>query len=516
MILKSIRWRLPVSYAAIALLAALSLGSVMLLVLNGFYARQERGYLLDNARALQPMIEAALKMDALPENFQNTLNSLAFFSQARIRVLDTKGTVISDSGIPNLNQMILLAGGESNVLVSTVPAELTVAGGTIQGTGLPVEGDANHLPEDSIPVVPGGTSFTLGASPYGYGFSSVNNPASSIGSTHRSSQRVSLTLAGSLGNLLISDGPAYGRDILLSVSRAWAGSGLLAVLLAGLAGWIASRQVTHPVLVLNEATQRMQNGDMSARVHLSETRPTAEFQSLANSFNGMAQRVEDTISTLRAFVADAAHELHTPMTALHTNLELAVDETDSTRRVLYLERAQEQTQRLEALVGGLLDLSRIEAVQQHPNFTEVDFNELLRSIGEFYTQRAVRSGHRFVQEIPGEALLVAGNVSQLRQIVTNLLENAFKFTPPGSKILLKLEKINDEAVLTVSDSGIGIPEEDLPHLFERFHRGRNASGYPGSGLGLAITRALVIAHNGKIQVESEVGSGTSMVVILPF
>jgi signal transduction histidine kinase len=515
--LKSIRWRLPLSYAAIALLAALSLGSVMLLVLNGYYARQERDYLLGNARALQPMVENALEADQ-PDYLQETVRGLAFISQTRIRVLDEKGNVVVDSGIPNTDQLISVSGGvSSNVVIFSMPAGIPYESGANLVTTTPLNEEPSvFVSSGTFPAGTDAAILTVGASPYGYAFVAPQQAmVSNRSDTRRSSQKVNLTLANSLGVLEISDGPAYGWDIIRSVSLAWAGAGVVAILLAALAGWIASRQVINPVLALTDITQRMEGGDLSVRVNLSEKRSATEFQALANAYNGMAQRVEITVSTLRAFVADAAHELHTPLTALHTNLELAVDELDPVRRTLFLTRAQEQNQRLETLFGGLLDLSRIEAAQMQPDFIPVNLNDLLGDIGRQFAPRAEEAGNCFVLEIPKGKMDIAGNESQVRQIITNLLENALKFTPAGGTISLKLSQINDEAILEVTDTGIGVPTEDLSHLFERFHRGRNASSYPGSGLGLAITRALVSAHCGNIQAESKLGQGTTITVKIP-
>jgi signal transduction histidine kinase len=118
-------------------------------------------------------------------------------------------------------------------------------------------------------------------------------------------------------------------------------------------------------------------------------------------------------------------------------------------------------------------------------------------------------------QLPEDAISVQGNETQLKQVIGNLLENALKFTPAGGWISLTLENPPNQITMTVSDSGIGIPPEDLPHLFERFHRGRNASEYPGNGLGLAIVKAIVEAHRGKVVVHSEPMQGTSIVVALP-
>jgi len=514
--LKSIRWRLPLSYAGIALLAALCLGSVMLLVLNRYYTRQERDYLLGNAQGLQPMVEQALQTHAPQASLQGMVDNLSFLSQTRIRLLDAQGNPLADSGVPESNQVVSVSVGITKSIVISAPENVppNMANGTTSHGFLTTEtGPAGGMPGTLTTSSEGNTVVALSASPYGYSFVSAPSPASS---SRRSAQVVSLPLSGSLGTLEISKGPAYGQDILHSVSLAWVVAGLIAVCLAELAGWYASRLVTGPVLALDGATQRMQAGDLSARVRLPGKRPTAEFQELADSFNDMAQRVETTVSTLQSFVADAAHELHTPLTALHTNLELAADETDIDRRSLYLERAQEQNLRLGVLVSRLLDLSRIEAARTPPVTAPLELIPELQELGRQFAARAEQAGQFFMLELPAQTIRVQVDDAQLRSILINLLENALKFTPAGGTITLRLATQADQAVLSVSDTGIGIPPEDLPHLFERFHRGRNASRYPGSGLGLAIVKALVEAQGGSVRAESKVGAGTIVIVALPF
>ena len=141
--------------------------------------------------------------------------------------------------------------------------------------------------------------------------------------------------------LEFSNGPSYGADVIDSVTLAWLIASVFAIAIAALTGWFMSKRVTRPVLALEKATRQMEEGDLSVRVNLPDERQQ-EFLSLANSFNGMAGQVEQTVSTLRAFIADAAHELHTPLTALQTNIELARDEETASARTLYLSRAQEQ------------------------------------------------------------------------------------------------------------------------------------------------------------------------------
>ena len=537
----SIRWRLPTSYAVIALLAALSLGSMMLLVLRGYYADQEREYLHGNATALRPLIEQILQSDLPEASLQDQINGLAFLSQTQIRLLDTNGNTIADSGVPNSKQVVSVQGGVpivGNVMFS-VPANPPADKGPLliyrndESSPLPqvVPFEKQILPGKSADII-----LPVSASPYGYGF--VSRTESDF--AHRSSQAVSVPLMASngksLGELEFSNGPSYGADVIGSVTGAWLVASIFAVVIAALTGWFMSQKVTRPVLALEKATRQMEQGDLHVRVDLQDERQQ-EFLSLANSFNGMAGQVEQTVSTLRAFVADAAHELHTPLTALQANLELAADnETlaphahpprawsltmpgsageNASARSLYLTRAQEQGQRLEALVKSLLDLSRIEAAEFKSDFAPVDFMQLVREAGEQFASRAEQIEREFKLSLVDEPVIVMGREDQLRQVLINLLENALKFTPKDGLISVSLERSENEVTLIVSDTGIGIPPEDLPHLFERFHRGRNVSEYAGNGLGLAIVKAIVSAHSGSVTVQSEPRQGTLVTISLP-
>jgi signal transduction histidine kinase len=214
-------------------------------------------------------------------------------------------------------------------------------------------------------------------------------------------------------------------------------------------------------------------------------------------------------------VADAAHELHTPLTALQANIELARNEQNPSARTRFLARAHEQSQRLEALVQSLLDLSRIEAADAKTVFEPVNFSQLVRETSEQFASRAEQADRSFTMNIWEGPVNVLGNETQLRQVLLNLLENALKFTPPNGSIGLELESHKDECKLIVRDTGIGIPLEDQPHLFERFHRGRNASEHAGNGLGLAIVKAILAGHGGVVNVQSQPGQGTRVTVTLP-
>jgi two-component system sensor histidine kinase BaeS len=336
-----------------------------------------------------------------------------------------------------------------------------------------------------------------------------------IGSTRVADHAVSVPLVNSggvyAGSVELIGGPAFGDEVLDGVSRALVIAALIAVLLAAGAGWLISREITRPVLLLAQATGQMASGDLSARVQLLRR---DEFGSLAHSFNNMAARVEDTVSTLRRFVADAAHELQTPLTALRADLELALSEGDDSERSRFTQRALGQVSRLSVLADGLLDLSRIESGTSDAQRQAIDLTALVAEMSEVYASRAEQAGIYFEVELPADPVILQVRETQIRRAVGNLLDNAIKFTPENGSIRLRLKHHAKNVEISVNDTGIGIAPDDLPQLFHRFHRGRNAASYPGSGLGLAIIKAIIDGHHGEIFVHSS-GTGTQFTIQLP-
>jgi two-component system sensor histidine kinase BaeS len=316
-----------------------------------------------------------------------------------------------------------------------------------------------------------------------------------------------------LGSVKLSEGPAYGSAILQSVARGWTLASAIAVLLAAGIGWYISRRISAPVLALTGVTTRMRGGDLSSR---ADIRSRDEFGQLARSFNEMADQVETTVTALRRFVADASHELRTPLTALRTDLDLMLDEKDADSRAGFIADARAMVQRLEELNTNLLDLSRLEANHHPARESLVDLAELLRGRSEIYASQAEQSGLTYEQELPAEPVWIRADANEILRAVDNLLDNACKFTPQDGTVRVALSGKDGQALLSVADTGIGIPEEELPQLFNRFHRGRNAAAYRGSGLGLAIVRAIAAANGGTVAAQSAgVGKGSRFFLQFP-
>ncbi|MBZ0301093.1 MAG: HAMP domain-containing histidine kinase, partial [Anaerolineae bacterium] len=314
------------------------------------------------------------------------------------------------------------------------------------------------------------------------------------------------------GYIQLSHGPAYGLDIVDGVGRMWLIASITAVILAAMIGLYISRHISAPLLALARVTSQMSEGDLTARAAIEGH---DEVGMLARSFNEMAYRVEETILTLRRFVADAAHELHTPLTALRTNMELLADEERAEQRNLFIQRALAQVNRLETLTNDLLELSRLEAGSKPDRFASLNLSGVIRETSELYASQAEQTDIEFRIDLPAEDITIRASESQLRRALGNLLENAIKFTPPGGTVEVGLRKCESSNIeLWVQDTGIGIPDDDLPQLFSRFHRGRNAFAYPGSGLGLAIVKAIADAHAGSVCAANRL-PGTRFTLRLP-
>lgn len=514
---KTIRWRLPLSYALIALLTTLALGVILLTTLRNFYFEQEQNYLRQNAAAISGQLGPLLREELPILALESQLKGFAFLSQTQVQVLDEAGQVVADSGPVNSREgeatisFEVEVQGVSQAFSQTVGETADTT--TYRSTIIVQEGLFSQNIEESIIISRTGQTEAVASdevpaneslisrlpavgTPYGFGLGTTAATAP------RSDQIEQQPILGRDGRILgivqLSQGPAYGYSILTSVAWGWGIASLVAMILAGMVGWWMSWRLTGPLGVLTAVTTQMATGDLSVRSSLVRQ---DELGTLSYAFNLMAEQVEETVTALRQFVADAAHELNTPLTALRTNLEIMAENTTKGEQLERVQRAEAQVARLEALTNGLLDLSRIETEPAVSPHTTVNLATLVQSSSELFASRAEQLAINFRVQVK-QPVFVLGNEEQLRQTIHNLLDNALKFTHSKGEVLVIMRSENDQAILEVRDSGIGIPKVDQAHLFGRFHRGRNAAAYPGNGLGLAIVKAIMDAHAGEVSVES--------------
>jgi signal transduction histidine kinase len=327
-----------------------------------------------------------------------------------------------------------------------------------------------------------------------------------------------LLIIGGLSALTFVISRVFGGDGQTAVMALLGGCGLALAfpLLAGLLAKRVFQDIATPLADVMTAADAVAEGDLSVRVEVPQ-HSSGEFERLAKSFNRMVEELERSDQQRRNLTADVAHELRTPLHIIRGNLEGVLDDvyepTDE-----HIQATLEETQQLSRLVEDLRTLSLAEAGQLPLVWEPVDVAELLADVCTSFSGQAEAAGIDLRVEIEGDPPTVTGDVVRLDQVLGNLIANAIRHTPAGGSITLKAEPIKDGVRIRVSDTGEGIPADDLPYVFDRFWKGdraRTRASGSGSGLGLAIARQLVNAHGGTICVESEIGQGTTFTIELP-
>lgn len=345
-------------------------------------------------------------------------------------------------------------------------------------------------------------------------------------------KRIGLRFAGFIGllALLVGGGMAllaflltrfFGGDgqTVLLVWLGGCGLALALPLLAAVLGLRALRGVAMPLADMLAAIDAVANGDLSVRV---PERGPGEIHRLAHSFNRMIDELARTDQQRRNLTADVAHELRTPLHVIQGNLEGILDGVYQPTPE-HIEATLEEIRLLTRLVDDLRTLSLAESGQLPLRRGPVDVGELLADVTTSFSGQAEAAGItlRVVTAQPGETeaspLVVEGDADRLDQVLSNLLANALRHTPPGGSVTLAATAAGDRVRITINDTGHGIAPDDLPFIFDRFWRGDRARSHTdgvGSGLGLSIASQLVKAHGGEIEVTSELGQGTTFNITL--
>ena len=293
---------------------------------------------------------------------------------------------------------------------------------------------------------------------------------------------------------------------------------LIAIVSSGVVSYFLARYLTAPVVRLRTATQQLAAGDLTARAEAPPKRRRDEIAELVRDFNGMAARLEDLVNAQNRLLNDVSHELRSPLARLNVALGLARQRTGPEAQGA-LERIEREAERLNELIGRLLEIARLESGEEVQK-SAVNLAEMLHEICKDADFEAQSRNCR-VKCVIADACIVMGHAGLLHSAIENVVRNATRYTREGTEVEIRLEKAQDangaEAVVRVTDSGPGVPEEDLHKLFRPFYRLDDARNRQtgGVGLGLAITERTVRLHGGRVKAANRPQGGLIVEIRLP-
>jgi heavy metal sensor kinase len=288
----------------------------------------------------------------------------------------------------------------------------------------------------------------------------------------------------------------------------------LALALAAAGGIFLARRALKPVDKIAQTAREIEESDLSQRINVNTK---DELGRLAATLNEMIGRLEKAFQHQKQFTSDASHELRTPLAVIEAESTLALQkERPPSDYRQSLEIISKEARQMSYLIDQLLTLARADAGKEQWNFAEVDLGRLITDLSIDVEVLCQEKGLSF-QLGQTQDLVMKGDEARLRELFMNLLDNAIRYTPTPGTVSLSLRREGQMAVVAIMDTGIGIPAEEIPFIFERFYRVDKSRSRVegGSGLGLAICRHIAEAHGGKIEVESQVGAGSTFSVWLP-
>jgi len=287
------------------------------------------------------------------------------------------------------------------------------------------------------------------------------------------------------------------------------------ILLSMLGGWLLARFSLKPVDKIITAAHDITAHNLSHRLPMPSSND--EIARLTATLNEMIERLQDSFEQIRRFTSDVSHELRTPLAILMGEMELALRSPKSTGQYIdTISSALEEVTRLSKVVQSLLDISRAETGQVKINFLPVNLSATIHDIAEDMQILAEEKGIKLDSIVEDNVTVYADDV-RIHQLLINIMDNSIKYNKQNGSVLVRMQRDEGYAVIRVSDTGVGIPKDNVEHIFERFFRVDKARSrdVEGTGLGLAIVKWIVEAHNGVISVESEFGKGTMFTIRLP-
>ncbi len=529
----SLRWRLVLSFALLAVLTVFAVGALALALIRNNLRQREFELMNANAGAVAKQAALIFQQGANRSALQQLADTAAFMGNAQVRIVDSAGTLLVDSGPRSAAQRLLWI-TPSQRQAGTDKAQRS-AGVLVIMTS---EGIFSLNDPDLAPwlraLLPDARMYVVrrNAGAYGNQLDFEQVPANAqpepvaeaalpATATH---VRQAIIVGGAPAGAVEMSGETPFSDAALGTAQgALLFAALIVLGVALLAGLWVSRGLTAPLSALAGASAQMSQGDFTARAPMRNKRTRDEIDQLSTQFNDMAEKLDasfkalsDERDALRRFIADASHELRTPITSLKLSNELLQGPMgdDPAARAEFLAQNEAQLNRLEWITHNLLDLSRLDAGIANLYIAPQEAGDLIDAAGAPFKVKAEQKGVTLALHRPLLPVTVQCDRARIEIALSNLINNALKFTPAGGRVDVSVQSDADATHFVVQDTGIGISDADKARVFERFYRGSNHQA-EGSGLGLAIVKSIAQAHGGNVFVESASGQGSTFGIALP-
>jgi len=290
--------------------------------------------------------------------------------------------------------------------------------------------------------------------------------------------------------------------------------GLIIILLAIIISTIISKTITKPIQHITNISNEMAKGNLEIR---AEKHRNDEIGILADSVNHMADEIQKNERLKNEFISSVSHELRTPLTSIK-GWSITIKNTpleDKEDIFLGIDIIIEESERLSSMVEELLDFSRLSSNKLQLNKSEFDINNLIKKVLYQLSFKAEKKGIVFKQILLNESIIFFGDTNRIKQVLINVVDNAIKFTPSTGEIVTSIESLEYEILIRVRDTGIGIAEEEIDQIKDKFVKGKNTGDLKGLGLGLAISEEIIKGHKGKLSIKSRQNIGTEVLITLP-
>ncbi len=325
------------------------------------------------------------------------------------------------------------------------------------------------------------------------------------------------TLVVGVGNgrvLQMGDSLEDDDRVLQELRGLFAVAMVAVIMIAGFGGWFMAKRALSGVEAVTRTARAISMGDMTRRVPV--TGWGDEIDRLAATFNEMLDRIQQLVQGMREVNDNIAHDLRSPITRMRAAAELAIETDGSSGSVHHLGAGIiEECDRLLAMIDTMLDISEAESGVARFSMQPVDMKKVVQEGCDLFSAVMEDKNIELKIDMPQEPAIVKGDVRWLQRTLSNLLDNASKYTPPGGRVGVRVKDDGLRVSVTVEDTGTGIAPADLPRIFERFYRADSSRSRPGSGLGLSLAQAVARAHGGDLQVSSEPDAGSRFTIVVP-